>query len=228
MKLKFIVNTIEKLFGLTYNGDGCRADMYLPDRLLAMSLIFFAAGLGCGVYSFFKFSLITVIIAFLGIILGVFSLLCWKNQTITMISDKEFIYSTMFGKKHTYSFSDIQYLRINRDSMTLFVENKKIHIESMAVLSDRLIDTINNALENKRPVYSCSHVIDESQPILYVLHDEDGDWQFLCGQTHETIDARVVALEEIIKFDSTIRDIIFLKEGQAAERGSIDDDWKIL
>ena len=146
MKLKFIVNTIEKLFGLTYNGDGCRADMYLPDRLLAMSLVFFAAGLGCGVYSFFKFSLITVIIAVLGIILGIFSLLCWKNQTIDMISNDQFTYTTMFGNKYTYNFSDVYDVRYNKDSLTIFVADKKVHIEAMAIISDRFANAVNAAL----------------------------------------------------------------------------------
>ena len=75
------------------------------------------------------------------------ALLCWKNQTIHVISDTQFTYTTMFGNTTTYSFADIQGLRKNQDSMTLFVAGKKVHIESMAVLSDRLVDRINAALE---------------------------------------------------------------------------------
>ena len=35
-------------------------------------------------------------------------------------------------------------------------------------------------------------------PILYISHDEDdGMWQFLCGKTHKTDDARIAFLAAI-------------------------------
>ena len=52
----------------------------------------------------------------------------------------------MFGNTRTYAFSDIQGLRRNQDSLTLFVAGEKVHIESMAIISDRLILAINRAL----------------------------------------------------------------------------------
>ena len=45
-------------------------------------------------------------------------------------------------------FSDIEWLRKNNDSLTLFVAGEKVHIESMAILSDRFIELVNKALEN--------------------------------------------------------------------------------
>ncbi len=30
----------------------------------------------------------------------------------------------------------------------------------------------------EQAVFTCSHVLDEKNPILYVEHDHDGDWQF--------------------------------------------------
>ena len=39
MKLKILVKMIEKLLGMTDRGDEPRADMFLPDRLLAMALV---------------------------------------------------------------------------------------------------------------------------------------------------------------------------------------------
>ena len=31
----------------------------------------------------------------------------------------------------------------------------------------------------------CCHIVENQVPILYVSHDEDdGMWQFLCGETH--------------------------------------------
>ena len=98
------------------------------------------------IISIFKFFPWAIVCAVLGIVLGVFAFLCWKNQSIRVISDEQFTYTTMFGNTYTYSFSDIQGLRKNQDSLTLFVADKKVHIESMAVISDSLIERINDAL----------------------------------------------------------------------------------
>ena len=144
MKLKILVKIVEKLLGVANNGKEPRADMYLPDKLLAMALVFLAAGIFVAVSSLGVWAVVGGV---LGIVLGVCALLCWKNQRIHIISDQQFTYTTMFGKTCTYSFSDIQGLRQNNDSLTLFVAGNKVHIESMAILSDRLVDCINNALE---------------------------------------------------------------------------------
>ena len=146
MKLKILVKIIEKLFGMADHGDEPRADMFLPDRLLAMALVFLAGGVVCAIIAVFKFAIWAIVCAVLGIVLGVFAVLCWKNQSIHIISNDQFTYTTMFGNTYTYSFSDIQGLRRNQDSMTLFVASKKVHIEAMAIISDRLIERINKAL----------------------------------------------------------------------------------
>lgn len=66
---------------------------------------------------------------------------------IHVISDKEFTYTTMFGKTKNYRFADIERLRKNKDSMTLFVAGDKLHMESMAILSERLVELINRELK---------------------------------------------------------------------------------
>ncbi len=146
MKLKILVKIIEKLFGITDRGDKPRADMFLPDRLLAMALVFLACGISCAIYAIFNFAVWAIVCAVFGIVLGIFALLCWKNQTIHIVSNEQFSYTTMFGRTYTYNFSDIQRLRKNHDSMTLFVADKKVHIESMAIISNQLVNRINNSL----------------------------------------------------------------------------------
>ena len=147
MKLKILVKFVEKLLGMADSGEEPRADMFLPDKLLAIALIFLAGGIACALFAIFKFAVWAIVCAFFGIVLGFFALLCWKNQSIHIISEDQFTYTTMFGKTRTYSFSDIQRLRQNQDSLTLFVAGEKVHIESMAILSERLIAQINHALE---------------------------------------------------------------------------------
>ena len=149
MKLKILLKLVEKILGVTYSEESPRADMYLPERLLAMGLIFLAGGSACAVYAVFRFAVWAVACAVLGIIFGIAALLCWKNQSIHIISDEQFTYTTMFGNTRTYSFSDIQHLHKNADSMTLFVANDKVHIESMAILTDRLVNRINRELQKE-------------------------------------------------------------------------------
>ena len=55
MKLRLLVLLIEKLFGIVSDQDRNRADMYLPDKLLAMALVFLLGGVGCGIYAIFDF-----------------------------------------------------------------------------------------------------------------------------------------------------------------------------
>lgn len=149
MKLKILVKIVEKILGISTTGDAPRADMFLPDKLLAMALVFLAGGSACALFAVFSFATWAIVCAVLGIVLGIFALLCWKNQTIHVISDEQFTYTTMFGNTRTYSFSDIQGLQRNSDSLTLLVANDKVHIESMAILSERLVERINKALEQR-------------------------------------------------------------------------------
>lgn len=147
MKLKVLVKIVEKLLGMTGTGDEPRADMYLPDRLLAMALVFIAGGIVSILLAILK-SATWVIGVAICLVFSIFALLCWKNQSIHIISDERFTYTTMFGNTRIYAFSDIQELRRNQDSLTLFVAGEKVHIESMAILSERLVELINKSLEN--------------------------------------------------------------------------------
>ena len=147
MKLRILVKIIEKILGETYSSDVPRADMYLPEWALAMCIVYLAIGTACGIWAIISHAVWSIVMATLFLGLGIALILCWKNQTIRIISDEEFIYTTMFGKQHTYRFADIQGLRRNQDSMTMFVSGEKVHMESMAVLSDRLVNLINRELE---------------------------------------------------------------------------------
>ena len=146
MKLKILVKLVEKFLGATYSEDQPRADMYLPERLLAMALVFLAGGTVFGVLFLLTKTLWMVLAAVGGLAFGIVALLCWKNQSIRMISDEEFEYTTFLGNTYRYAFKDITGLRKNQDSLTLFVGEKKVHIESMAIITERLAERINQEL----------------------------------------------------------------------------------
>lgn len=128
--------------------DKLRADMFLPVWLLGLGILFVMFG---GIFGIVMIALgcaFPLIILFAALIaLGIGAILCWKNQTIRMLPNDSFEYSTFLGNKRVYRFSEILGFRENSDSFTLYVGDGKVHIESCAIMSARLEDRINKQLE---------------------------------------------------------------------------------
>ena len=57
--------------------------------------------------------------------------------------------------------------------------------------------------------------------ILYISHDEDGSWQFLCGGNHREEDARIVSLADILKIDASVSVYADLDYGECVEIGNL-------
>ena len=84
-----------------------------------------------------------------------------------------------------------------------------------------------NDSKKEIPVYVCSHIFENSRPVLLVCK-EDGDWQFLCGEDHPEDEVpRVVGLNHLIERDETLKDILSLEDGHEAERVSVGLPWNI-
>ena len=147
MKIKILTLIANFILGKVIKDDEPRADMFLPMWLLAFSLVLSIIGCTLVIVSIFKFSLWAVIGAALAIVLGIAALLCWRNQSIVISSDETFVYTTFLGNKKTYYFNDITGLKKNNDSLTLVLGKNKVHIESCAFLTDRLVNKINAQLE---------------------------------------------------------------------------------
>jgi hypothetical protein len=74
--------------------------------------------------------------------------------------------------------------------------------------------------------FTCSHVLEEKRPILHVTHDEDdGAWQFLCGQAHELHQARVGCLGCMIVREEQLAALADLPLGWRAERTHVGSGW---
>ncbi len=146
MKLKILVAILEKALKMQSREGADRPDMYLPERLLAMGLVFIIAGFTAAIALFFVFEVWLIVVAAAGIAFGITALMCWKNQSIRVISSERFEYTTFLGNTYEYRFGDITAIRQNKDSITVFVGKKKVHIESMAVLSGRLVTLLNEAI----------------------------------------------------------------------------------
>ena len=75
-------------------------------------------------------------------------------------------------------------------------------------------------------VVTLARVIDGSQPILIVVHDEDGDWQFLDGGKVTEQDAATVSLKRVVDLEPAVKNLADLPPGWAAERDATDKPWK--
>lgn len=76
----------------------------------------------------------------------------------------------------------------------------------------------------KRACFTTRRVLD-GMPILLVSHDQDGDWQFLCGTTNETKDGALVSLGGLLTQDGTLSGVTDLPGGWRATRQKIGEAW---
>ena len=128
--------------------DNTKKDMFLPQFLAGFGIACIVLSLVIMLVAFFVSLYILIGFVFF-FTLGFTAILCQQNQWAEMIDDETFIYSTMFGNKKQYRFSDIRSLRQNTDSHTLILEKGKVHIESIAVMSERFVDAINAVIEKQ-------------------------------------------------------------------------------
>jgi hypothetical protein len=73
-------------------------------------------------------------------------------------------------------------------------------------------------------IFTTRQWLELNKPILRVVHEHDGDWQFLTGDQMPE-DIKVVALKEMVLRDKTLNEIFNLDYGEAAEREKIGGEW---
>jgi len=80
-------------------------------------------------------------------------------------------------------------------------------------------------------VVTCRHILFENKPIAFAHRDhiyEEGDsgWQFLCGGGHNLEEAKLVTMDEIMKFDSGIKSFISEPAGCKFRKDFEINKWK--
>ncbi len=75
--------------------------------------------------------------------------------------------------------------------------------------------------------FTCCHVVNDNHPIVYISHDEDDLWQFLCGKTHSEEEAIVVSLAEILKIDPKVGNFANLRCGEYAIADTETSQWTV-
>jgi len=74
-------------------------------------------------------------------------------------------------------------------------------------------------------VFICSHVYENTKPILLVSHS-GGDWQFLCGGDHgANEEPRVVGIIHLLERDPSLNEIADLPIEWQAERNAMGGEW---
>ena len=74
--------------------------------------------------------------------------------------------------------------------------------------------------------FICQHVYENSKPVLLVSHDENGDWQFVCGRDHDVNEKpRLVGIVHLLERDPSLNEIADLPINWAAERNAVGGEW---
>jgi len=147
--INLLLKVFKKLLKKSADFEKPEADMCLPKWLFVLGLVAILAGLGGIAFNIFYFNILWIVIFSLALLLGMGAVLCYANQKIYMLDNYTFEYITFLGNKKTYRFYDIQSIKKNTDSITLYVANDKVHIESCAIISQRLVEKINEILREK-------------------------------------------------------------------------------
>ncbi|WMJ23052.1 hypothetical protein RBG61_13840 [Paludicola sp. MB14-C6] len=121
--------------------------VHLPLSLAIFGIVINIAGAISNIFASYNYNLIWLCVSLLIMILGIAALLCQTNQKVVLISENSFTSTTFWGKASTYTFDEIKSIQNNTDSYTLFVENSKIHIESIALIEEEFLEKVNVALE---------------------------------------------------------------------------------
>lgn len=126
-----------------------------------------------------------------------------------------------YGNNH---FEALELIWTDRNDRFPWEENFEEEFLFTQPLLDRNAD-FKFAEPQNLTTFTTRQWIEEQKPILKVIHDHDGDWQFLTGD--ELLeDIEIVALKELISRDNTLNALFDLDYGEAAEREFIDGPWR--
>lgn len=78
--------------------------------------------------------------------------------------------------------------------------------------------------EHNLAVFTTRQVLD-GKPILYVYHNEDGDWQFHSEADPQENEGVVASLKSLVELDSSLNHIYYLPYGWRAWRNTAQDKW---
>ena len=85
-----------------------------------------------------------------------------------------------------------------------------------------------NKINLTQTAITSRYIIKDKLPILYVVHEDTDEWQFLGGQDVEEKDIMIVSMQNIIEHDETIKKILHIPLGSEAIRKDEISEWRII
>jgi hypothetical protein len=132
-----------------------------------------------------------------------------------------FGYAIWFNE--TSSFPALQLVWTDRNNKYPWEIDFETEFKFIQPLLDRNAD-FKFLEELNLAVFTTRQWLEEKRPILRVVHEEDGDWQFLTGDQLPE-DGRIVGLEQIVKRDPELNELFNLDYGEYAERAFVGESW---
>lgn len=74
-------------------------------------------------------------------------------------------------------------------------------------------------------IFTTRQWLENDEPIVRVIHEDDGDWQFLTEEI-DFENGKLVTLEQMVLKDKTLNEIFDLEYGEEAERDFIGGKWR--
>lgn len=125
----------------------------------------------------------------------------------------------------SFDFKAIQLVWADPQNIFPWEDNFNESFEYKQPLLDRNA-TFKFREEKNLGVFTTPKWTQEKAPILRVIHDEDGDWQFFTEEV-DYDDGKVVSLEQMVRSDETLNDVFNLEYGESAERAYVGGAWTI-
>ena len=154
-------------------------------------------------------------------------------DTIFMDSRAEFLHvddrniDDYFGAALNYyattKFPAIQLLWTDTNDKFPWEENFEERFLHDQPLLDRNVEFKFREAKNLG-IFTTRQWLELDKPILRVVHDIDGDWQFLTGDQMPD-DIRLVALEQMVNRDKTLNEVFDLDYGYSMDRDFIGGEW---
>ena len=79
----------------------------------------------------------------------------------------------------------------------------------------------------KLAVFTIWPILKKEAPLLYVLHDEEGDWQFLCDEEVTDENAAIVSMQNMVNLYPSVETLFEMPQGSMAMRNQKTGEWEI-
>lgn len=121
-------------------------------------------------------------------------------------------------------FECLQLIWTDRNNKFPWEKGFEIEFEYLQPLLDRNAEFQFRESTNLG-VFTTKQMVEENHPIVRVVHEKDGDWQFLTEEI-DFEDAKLVALGQVVQRDLTLNEVFDLEYGEEAVRNYIGDKWE--